>query len=66
MDAADDEDVALQCALAAAGLTELAPGDVLFLREAYARMQQPLQVPSGFSPATTEPACLALLFAEED
>jgi hypothetical protein len=58
-------DVAFRCALAAAGLTDLTPGDVAFLRRAYQHLQQPLQAPIGLSPATTEPACLARLFAEQ-
>ena len=61
---AGTDDPGFQCALAAAGLTDLTPGDVSFLLQAYKRLQQPLSVPTGFSPATTEPACLAQLFAE--
>ena len=58
-----DQDLAFACALAAAGLDDLAPGDIAFLREAFGRMQQPLQLPSGFV-ATTAPAVFPDIFDE--
>jgi hypothetical protein len=59
-----DTSLAFDAALAAAGLHDLDPRDLAFLRQAYDRLREPLPVPTGFR-TTTEPACLMDIFTEK-
>ncbi|HZP88714.1 MAG TPA: hypothetical protein VFB54_18030 [Burkholderiales bacterium] len=64
MGALGDDDLAFASALAAAGLHDLDPADLAFLRRAHERLQRPLPLPTGFV-VTTQPACLPALFSED-
>ena len=64
MNAEPDADLSFARTLAAAGLHDVEPSDLAFLRQAHARLQRPLPLPVGFL-VTTQPACLPALFAAD-